>query len=95
MENLKDFDEKGVSEMDAKHSKEIVNPDGTGRYTPPTSGTGPISSERITACQGKSYGDACTWTANSGVTQKGKCIYDKWGLTKGKLFCAGADYRAE
>lgn len=50
---------------------------------------------REQACVGKKYGDSCTWRADDGSLQTGICIYDKWGLTDGKLFCAKKDYKGE
>lgn len=56
-----------------------------------TTGSG-TNSPRIKACEGKKYGASCSWKADDGSVQSGKCIYDKWGLTAGPLFCAKADY---
>lgn len=50
---------------------------------------------RVEACAGSSYGMACTWYTSDGMPQNGICIYNKWGLDKGELFCAKKDYRNE
>lgn len=53
------------------------------------------TSAREAACVNKQHGQSCQWIADNGSTQTGKCIYNKWGLRPGKLFCAKADYLQE
>lgn len=55
------------------------------------SGSGP----RFDACKGKKFGDRCSFNATTKSLQTGYCIYDKWGLTPGELFCAKADYKSK
>lgn len=50
------------------------------------------SSDRTSSCEGKHYGDSCSFMTDKGYVQSGKCIYNKWGWTPGGLFCALADY---
>lgn len=61
-----------------------------GELMPMASASG--SGDRTSACEGKSYGDPCSFMTNKGTIQSGICIYNKWGWTPGGLFCAGADY---
>lgn len=81
--------------------EESKNPDcgcgggGKQEENPLYSGTYYAVSARIKACEGKKYGDRCTWVDNQGRTQTGKCVYDKWGWSPGPLFCAKADYKEE
>ena len=51
------------------------------------------NSNRVQACSGKQYGDRCSWKDATGKINDGFCIYNKWGLGAGELFCAERDYR--
>ena len=81
----------GGTELTPDQSKEVQGTENT-QYA--TSGTGP-SSARIKACEGKKYGNYCVWIDNNGMLQDGKCIYNKYGISNGVLFCAKADYKSE
>ena len=67
---------------------------GTGGSGTGGSGTEGLS-EREKACVGKQFKDSCAWRANDNSIQNGICIYNKWGLTRGRLFCAKADYQSD
>lgn len=68
-----------------KHDEHEMNPLYAGTYY--------ASSARIEACKDKKYGDDCSWVDENGRIQNGKCVYDKWGVSNGPLFCATRDYR--
>lgn len=80
---------------DSEILSEANNRDNTSEYgSGPTPGSGFNGPARVAACKNKKYGDYCTWQSNSG-SQTGRCIWDKWGLTNGELFCAKKDYRED
>ena len=72
--------------LQASEAKEIK----AGEITPLAAASG--SSDRTSSCEGKKYGDPCSFMTNKGTIQSGICIYNKWGWTPGGLFCSGADY---
>ena len=67
---------------------------GSGSNSGTNSGTGGSGSlsEREKACVGLKYGDKCTWESTTHGPQNGICIYNKWVLPGGSLFCAKKDY---
>lgn len=56
-------------------------------------GTYYVASAREEVCKGKKYGDYCEWVDDNGNKQTGACVYARYDITPGPLFCARRDYR--
>lgn len=87
MAKIKKIVLESVSILDASEAKEIR----AGEFAAILE-AGSGSGDRTSSCEGKHYGDSCSFMTDKGYVQSGKCIYNKWGWTPGDLFCALADY---
>ena len=50
-------------------------------------------SARERACEGKKYGDDCSWLGSDAKRHYGRCFYARYAPSNGKLRCADRDYR--